>query len=336
MAEKDDNKENEFNTTCHKMEIWVEGILYAPTEQCRINEIQSLAETIGNSAEKYELFMAALNKIKENYIQAESSTKPIDDLIEQVDSIVDPIKIYSEMLDSDDVYHISYACRCLADHNAIEYKDKIKELSENEDPNLAYNASMALAHFGDTQSVANYIHRIENNKTISFRLVNEFFENFTGDRAELAEMLFKNSNKYMRNTIIKSIAQYKIERFIPMYLEGASGDDLEFKNSCIVALGFFGLPEYEQLFQIAAQDQYWVLRVSAIKGLAKIGTHTALETVKNALNDKEWWVRNTAADAMLSMDISAKDIEDILGGYDRFASDAIKNLLYRKIDMKSD
>lgn len=32
------------------------------------------------------------------------------------------------------------------------------------------------------------------------------------------------------------------------------------------------------------------------------------------------------------MNISPQDLEDILGGYDRFAADAVKNVLYRMID----
>ncbi|MEE3429234.1 MAG: HEAT repeat domain-containing protein, partial [Ruminococcus sp.] len=94
----------------------------------------------------------------------------------------------------------------------------------------------------------------------------------------------------------------------------------------------FGNPEDEQLLQIAAQDKEWVIRAAAIRGLSLLETPSALKSVKNALRDKEWWVRQTAANAITSMDISPSDLEDILGGYDRFAADAVKAVLYKKID----
>ena len=164
------------------------------------------------------------------------------------------------------------------------------------------------------------------------RIVNEFFAQFTGDREELAMKIFEKCNKYMKCTVIKTIAQYKIDGFRNMYLEGASGNDTQLKIACVKALAAFGYPEDEQILQIAAADKDWVIRSSAVRGLSLLKTQTALNTVKHALGDKEWWVRQTAAQAITRMDISPKDLEEILGGYDRFAADAMKNVLYKTVD----
>ena len=75
-----------------------------------------------------------------------------------------------------------------------------------------------------------------------------------------------------------------------------------------------------------------MIRTSALRGLSKLSSRTALNTVKRALSDKEWWVRHTAADSIIKMNVSPRDLEDILGGYDRFAADAVKNVLYRMIE----
>jgi hypothetical protein len=45
-------------------------------------------------------------------------------------------------------------------------------------------------------------------------------------------------------------------------------------------------------------------------------------------------VRQSAAGALINRNVSVSDIEDILGGYDKYASDAVKYALYRSIDMK--
>ena len=104
------------------------------------------------------------------------------------------------------------------------------------------------------------------------------------------------------------------------------------KIACVKALSAFGYPEDEQLLQIAAGDKDWVVRAAAVRGLSLLHSQTALATVKHALGDKEWWVRQAAAQSITKMDISPSDLEEILGGYDRFAADAVKNVLYRQVD----
>ena len=191
---------------------------------------------------------------------------------------------------------------------------------------------MALCHMGDVLDVSKYLLSIQDDRLYSGRIINEFFAQFTGDRQELAQQLFEQCNKYMKCTIIKTIAPYKLEAFRSMYIEGASGDDGQMKIACVKALAAFGYPEDEQLMQIAASDKDWVIRAAAVRGLSLLKSETALATVKHALGDKEWWVRQTAAQCITKMDISSSDLEEILGGYDRFAADAVKNVLYRQVD----
>ena len=58
--------------------------------------------------------------------------------------------------------------------------------------------------------------------------------------------------------------------------------------------------------------------------------------IKEELKDKEWWVRQTAANALIDMNVSISEIEDVLSGYDKYASDAVKYALYRSIDMNEE
>ena len=189
-----------------------------------------------------------------------------------------------------------------------------------------------MSTMGDVHEVADYLLRIQDDRFYSGRIIDEFFAKFTGDRQELAELLMDKCNKYMKCTIIKSIAPYRFDAFRPIYLKGAMGDDSQMKISCVKALAAFGYPEDEQFLQIAAGDKDWVIRSSAIRGLSLLKSRSALSTVKHALSDKEWWVRQAAAQAITKMDISPGDLEEILSGYDRFAADAVKNVLYRQID----
>ena len=333
LAELQDEHNARIENIRQRLDIHVEGVLFAPTESSRQHEIQALAAEINGDFEVYELALKAIEQHKGS--DYHSNPEQMKRLIAQVNEQVKPVEIYSKMLDSDDVYHRGYACRRLAELGAVEYHDQIAELVDNKNRDLAYNAAMALCKMGDVERVAQYLIDIQNDRQYSGRIVNEFFAKFTGSRQELAEKVFETCNPYMRCTVIKTIGVYKIDAFRDMYIQGAGGDDHQLKIACVKALAAFGYPEDEQLLQMAAQDKDWVIRSSAIRGLSRLHTNTALATVKRGLSDKEWWVRQTSAQVITNMDISAKDLEEILGGYDRFAADAMKAVLYRTVDTEA-
>ena len=330
LAELQDEHTARTENIRRRLDIHVEGVLYAPTDGSRNAEITALANEINGDFTVYEMAVEAIREHNGSSFSGDDEAK--ERLIERINAQVDPVAIYVKMLDEGDVYHKGYACRRLAELNAQEYRDKIKDCVGSKDRDLSYNAAMALCRMGDVYEVAEYLLSIENDTLYSGRIVNEFFAQFTGDRGELASLIFEKCNKYMKCTVIKTIAIYKLDRFRPMYLEGASGDDSQMKIACVKALAAFGYPEDEQLLQIAAGDKDWVIRSSAIRGLSLLKTQSALNTVKHALGDKEWWVRQTAAQVITRMDISPKDLEEILGGYDRFAADAMKNVLYKSVE----
>ena len=309
------------------LKMRVEGVLFAPTDRCRADEITSLVKEIDGDFEVYELSIEAMRQYRD-----QSGDEGVDVIIDEVNEQAKPVEIYAEMLENGDVYRKSYACRRLSDLGASQYRDELRKYVDSKNRDLAYNAAMGLAKFGDTDVVAEYLLSIQDDRMYSARIVNEFFDVFSGDRVELASRLFETCNPYMKNTIIKAIAHFRLDAFRPMYLSGATGNNQQHKIACIKALAEFGYEEDEQILQMAAKDRDWVIRSSAVRGLSRLNTRTALNTVKRALSDKEWWVRHTAADSIIKMNVSPRDLEDILGGYDRFAADAVKNVLYRMIE----
>lgn len=333
MAQKDDNTENTYENLKKKTQIRIEGIIYAPTLYAAQEETENLAKLIGEDERLYELTVDILAEYNENYKEDEQAVKRLERTRETIDAYVRPDELYAKMLKDGDVYHKSHACRELADLCALDYIDDIRECLKSKDRNLAYNAAMALAEFGDSEKLAEYILEIQSDKSYSARIVNQFIAEFRGDRAELAQLVFENDDcsDYMRRTMIKALADYKIEAFRPMYIDGAIDGKEEMRVACIKALAEIGNPEDEHIFQVGAQHSNWIIRASSIKGLALINTKTALETVKKALSDKEWWVRQAAADCIMNMNVSTDDLEEILAGYDRFAADAVKQTLYKRL-----
>lgn len=330
LAEKQDEQTARKGNIKHKLDVHVEGVLFAPTENSKNAELKALSDEVGGDYEIYEMAKTAVNEHRGSAYGDDAEARK--GLIARLDETVDPVSMYAKMLEEGNVYHKGYACRRLSELGAEEYKEEIRKCAEDKNRDLSYNAAMALCGFGDTEEVTKYILSIENDRRYSGRMVNEFFAHFTGSRKELAERIFEKCNPYMKCTVIKTITPYKIEEFRPMYIEGAGGNDNQMKIACVKALAAFGNPEDEQLLQIAAKEKDWVIRAAAVSGLSRLNTDTALESVKYALGDKEWWVRHTAAQVITRMDISSEDIEEILGGYDRFAADAVKSVLYKTVD----
>ena len=47
-------------------------------------------------------------------------------------------------------------------------------------------------------------------------------------------------------------------------------------------------------------------------------------------------MRQAAAYSLIDMNVNISEIEDVLGGYDKYASDAVKYALYRSVNLKED
>lgn len=162
------------------------------------------------------------------------------------------------------------------------------------------------------------------------------FANFSADREALAAEVMDKCDEYMKAVIIKAIAPYGFKRFHRLYSEGTASRNTDMRIACVRALGFLADPADEHTLLTAAKDREWVVRSAAVKGLQKLGTPAAIQGVKEATKDKEWWVRQAAAYSLIDMNVNISEIEDVLGGYDKYASDAVKYALYRSVNLKED
>lgn len=147
-------------------------------------------------------------------------------------------------------------------------------------------------------------------------------------------MIFEKCSDYMKITTIKAISKYRLEVFEDMYIEGTKSEDVNMRIACVKALGDLAKPKNEHILIVASKDREWVVRSYAVKGLSLLRSPAAIAAVKEAAGDQEWWVRQAAADALLRMNVRIRELEDILGGYDKYAADAVKYSLYRNVDVR--
>ena len=326
LARNFTDEKTEYIEVRRRLKILVAGLLGAPTARSRRGELKLMKEVVGDNDRYFDMVSNAIDDRREEGLDP----LLMDEIEQNAVEILDPIAIFDKLLNEGDVYQRSYACRRLADLEATDYVVKFRELSKEKDRDLAYNAGMALSQLGDSEGVAEFVISIQNDRGYSNRIVNELFDEFLGDRVELVGLLLDRCNDYMKTAVIKAIENFKLDKFRPVFREGATGNDKQLKIACIRALAAFGDPNDEQIFQMGATDQDWVIRSASVKGLSRLKTKSALETVRIAMYDKEWWVRRTAASSLLEMGVAPAVLEEILAGSDRFAADALKSELYKK------
>ena len=320
------DEKTEYKDVRRQLGILVAGLLGAPTVRSRRSELRLMKEVVKDNDRYYDMVADAIERRRDEGIDPQL----MDEIEWDTNEVLEPVAIFDKLLEEGDVYQKGYACRRLADLEAVQYIGRFRELITEKDRDLSYNAGMALSQLGDAEGVADYVILIQNDRGYSNRIVNEIFDEFLGDRNELVALLLERCNDYMKTAVIKAIEDFKLERFRPEFRTGATGNDKQLKIACIRALGAFGDPRDEQILQMGATDQEWVIRSAAIKGLSNLKTKTAFETVRLAMYDKEWWVRRTAASSLLQMGVPPTVLEEILSGSDRFAADALKNELYKK------
>lgn len=325
--EETDIQKREINSRIHAM---TEAFLYSPTASSRETELTSLIEYIGDDPLKRdEASVQLIQLIKRSEDIPPEKLESLGRLYESLD----PIEFYSKRLESGNYYEKSYAVRRLADFNASDKAEDIRKLLDGRHSDVVYNAAMALSELGDGESVLAFAQKCENNRYYSHRVLLELFQMYSGDRAELVRRIFDERNDYIKATCIKAYTSDRIKELAPLYADGMSAKDNNLKIACVKALAQLGNPDYEQKMIIALNDKNWIVRLAAVSGLEKIASGTALEALVKAVSDEEWWVRNAAAKAIVNIDFQLVYVEKVLSGYDKYAADAVKNALYKQINM---
>ena len=327
--EEDYYRKSEINTNIHAM---FESVLNSPTESAIAAETEALIKYLGDDFEKRD--EAAIMILQ---LQGRLSDLPENKLsaLGKIYDAVDPIKLYSEKLESGNNYMKGYACRQLADYGAVEKTEDIEQLLDSKNDDLAYNSAMALSELGDEAAVVKFAKICEGNRKYSHRVQLEMFQIYTGDRESLTRQIFENCGDYIKANCIKAYSEDCIGGLADIYLENIDSSNAQLKIAAVKALAQLGDEKYEHKLTVLLNDKNWIVRLAAVQGIEKIGGKNALDNLILAVRDEEWWVRRAAANAIVSIDTNLVYVEKVLSGYDKYAADAVKNALYKTVEINN-
>ncbi len=328
LSHKQDARKKRREEASNTINEYLESIIFAPTEFAKDSVIDALAGYVGED----KLKMGILSSRAVELLLSDDTDDRQKAALVKVLEKANPMQFYKKMLHNGNRYEKAYACRKVAffyEEDEIPY---IRKLAKSKNRILAYNAAMALSVFGDEESVADIICGFENNYHYSFRIIHELLDVYSGDISSLGRRILENCGDYIRATVIKKLADYKLDEFEDIYIKGLLSNNVNLKIACVQALGKIGKPEYEHQLITAAHDKNWVVRSTAVKQL-KYNTDRTKEALVKATSDPEWWVRFNAAKTLVGIDTELKYVEKVLQGYDRYGADAVKYMLYRKYSL---
>lgn len=311
----------------------VNAIINAPTKASKRQEVLDLKGYIRNNRTKMDILSETINGLLsgDDIFLLDEKQKAFYIIF----TYIKPVDFYLALLRNGNVYDKSFACRKLSDYFADSEIQKIRKYVTSKNKDLIYNAALTLSSLGDEEGVISAIKKFDGNHEISHRVIVELIEGYTGDINLLAKKLLDNSNEYIKASVVKALAKYKVDGLAPKYGEYLLDGGKNLKIAAIKALGELGNVDFAYELIVASRSTDWEVRSAAVKALRHIITTSTLEAVARSTKDSHWWVRYNAANSLVLMDSSRIYVNRILHDYDRYAIEVVRNALHHNISMEA-
>lgn len=196
------------------------------------------------------------------------------------------------------------------------------------------NVLNALYTLGNVQAVENAFSYLNDKGLFHHqKLLTDGLLNFRGDREELAERLLSHLGDWNENLMLSVIAfitgfsDHFRERFLPL-LEGRS-TPLEIR---LAVMRYYRRHVYEParpflLAFLTGEDKQESLATVAAFALDRYPGPETVAALKKGLSHRNWYVRYNCASSLAALGISKQDIQEILGGEDRYAKEILSYML---------
>ena len=204
------------------------------------------------------------------------------------------------------------------------------------------NALKALYMMGNKEAVLAAWEKMEDNEIYhSKKLLTDGLLKFTGDRGELARLLFGHRDRFSPRLIlpVMQFIRFLGEDFREEFLEIA-GKETEDKELRLEAVRYFRKypyePAREMLQRFLRYHEYldWEYAAVAAQALSSYPGPDTVDCLKEGLKASNWYVRLNSADTLIvGLKIQKKDLFDVYNGRDRYARE-ILNYVTEKIEIK--
>ncbi|WP_162805786.1 HEAT repeat domain-containing protein [Sporosarcina sp. PTS2304] len=229
-------------------------------------------------------------------------------------------------------YNKAIACRKIGDLRIYSTEADLYKLHTIPNNEVLYNVLLALAKLGDAERLIKILVVDSNKINLSFRSIIEVIEQFNGSeeaKESLIKQAIEESDEYVKAILIKAAASGNYESLAETYIKYLESHTVGLRIACIRALSGLRNPDYEYDIINMLHDKEWEVRAAAAKGLGDFGTYRSYEPLANATRDGEWWVRNNAAHALVSLPGGKYYAQQLVGDEDRYSREAIAAVMER-------
>lgn len=166
---------------------------------------------------------------------------------------------------------------------------------------------------------------------LSFRTLYELFHSYGGNRSSLYRRLLTNANDvYVRRACIHGIGANNCVELSEMILPNLYASNANVLIETVRAMGklLYG-PAKDRIYELM-RGESWALRTAAIDALIRLDPEHCYDALFLCLQDKVWWVRFHAAEALMQLPCRARLLDDVRNSGDRYALEMIRYMLERE------
>ncbi|MBQ1375705.1 MAG: HEAT repeat domain-containing protein [Clostridia bacterium] len=166
---------------------------------------------------------------------------------------------------------------------------------------------------------------------LSFRQLQEVFDNYSGDRARLYhELLDLDCDVYVTRVCIRGVGAEGLYDMCPKIEPYLSSGNVNVMIETIRSLGKLRYRPAADVIRERTKHEVWSVRSTAVTALFEICPDDCYEELLSCLCDREWWVRFHAAEALSEIRGHESLIADVKALGDRFAYEMMNYMLERK------
>jgi len=219
--------------------------------------------------------------------------------------------------------------RVVGELNLVSHADKITSIIKDNKDNIdiIFEALLALARMNSSEQFMQICMDKKYIKRISFRNLQEIIIAYTGDREILYKKLLTAPDNYIIRICIKRIGAEGIESLSPNIVKFLDSKNF---NLVIDALRTIGALKYkpaaEKVQKLLKHDN-WEIRNAVVQATAAIDIDQYTDSLIEALQDSEWFVRYNAGKALCEA-TELKEVRDkVYATNDEFAIEMLNYMM---------
>ncbi len=234
----------------------------------------------------------------------------------------------------------------LPDGARADYTGFVRQLLSANSVYCRENALKALYNLGDAKAVAEAVETLSADARLhNEKLLSDGMNSFRGDKRELAEALMERFYSYDDHSQSAVITFFTVAGFhdwdeeLKKRLDGA---DISTDQRCDILRLILKAPSEEtrrlliDVLREKGRSDDWQTAAVAATGLDRYkGDAETLDALKYGITSPAWNVRMNCASSLVRLDPPGGVLDEILGGSDAYAADALKFAISSKGSVKA-